>query len=1249
MGTGFIIRIRIRGWVARNTFWARVCWLPVLLTLLRLDAAGGWIEEPGLRRAPLADPGTNAVGFVALPPEDTGITFTNRLAENRALTNQIYLNGSGVAAGDVDGDGRADLYFCGLDSDNRLYLNRGGWRFEDATAAAGVACPHQASTGAALADLDGDGDLDLLVNAVDRGTRLFLNDGHARFREVTEASGLGGPAGSMSLALADVDGDGDLDLYVVNYRITTMRDEPEKRFRVGVTNGLYQLLAVDDRPVSTPGVLGRFTVDPVSGVTENGEPDALFLNDGGARFTRVDWTGGAFLDEAGRPAAAPYDWGLSAMFHDVNRDGAPDLYVCNDFQSPDRFWINDGRGHFRAQPRSAIRQTSLFSMGVDFADVDRDGFVDVFVADMLSREHVRRQVQIMNPSSGRPLEDRPQYSRNTLLRNRGDGTFAEIARLAGVEASEWSWCPVFLDADLDGFEDLLITTGHGRDAQNADVAALLGDTRRQQRRPFSERLQLRRQFPVLHTPNVAFRNRGDLTFEDVGPAWGFDSTRISQGMALADLDGDGDLDVAVNCLNDGPLIYRNNVAAPRLGVRLRGRPPNTRGIGARMSVTAPGLPRQEQEMISGGRYLSSDEALRTFAAGSPTHRLTLEVVWRNGSRSTFRDLPANQIVEVEEAAASPPPPSPTAASSGPWFADLSAQLRHQHVDEPFDDFARQSLLPRSLSQLGPGITWFDVDADGWDDLIVGTGRGGRLAVFRNDTRGGFVSQRSAWPQEPAEEDLTTILGWRPSPESGVLLLGMANDESGRNPGAGLRQIHLKTGSLEDLPAVDGGSVGPLALGDVDGDGSPELFVGGRVVPGRYPLAPESAMLRSRSGRFERDRALSASLSGAGMVSAAVFSDLAGEGRCALVLACEWGPLRIFKSTQGILSPWDPPIEFPAAPGSRSMPLSQLTGGWNSVTAGDFDNDGRLDLVAGNWGRNTSQQRYLSSPLQIHFGEATPGGALEIIEAHWDAGRGGVVPERDWGRLSAAFPVLRDRYASFTAFSKASLAEILAAGLPPMQQATARTLDSMIFLNRGDHFEARVLPLEVQLSPAFGLVVGDWDGDGNEDLFVAQNNYGVSSAESRHDAGLGVWLRGDGRGGWAAVSAQESGIRIEGEGRGAAAGDFDQDGRLDLAVGQNRGSTLLYRNLRGVPGLRVRFTGNPRNPQAIGARIRSVHRDGRLGPVHEVHAGAGYWSQDSTGVLLGQADTIVAVEIIWPGGRTQRIEVSTGSSELVANE
>ncbi|MBL9129220.1 MAG: VCBS repeat-containing protein, partial [Verrucomicrobiales bacterium] len=414
--------------------------LVLVPTLAGVAANLSWETRPGHRRAAASpataapSPGERRVGFTSLGPSSTGVLFTNRLADERSLTNQIYLNGSGVAAGDVDGDGLCDLYFCGLDGDNALYRNLGGWRFEDTTARAGVACAGLASTGAALVDLDGDGALDLLVNAIGAGTRLFLGDGKGRFRDATVGSGLEARTGSASFAIGDVDGDGRLDVYVVNYRSDTMRDMPGIAFTVGVTNGVRRLLTVDGRPADGPEWAGRFTFGPANGILENGEPDALFRNLGGGRFERVPWGSAAFVDERGQPVPAPFDWGLSAMFRDLDGDRAPDLYVCNDFQSPDRIWLNDGRGTFRAAPASMFRQTSLFSMGVDFADIDRDGHDDVFVADMLSREHARRQVQVMNTTAARQSrqsnEARPQYSRNTLFRNRGAGSFAEIAQLA---------------------------------------------------------------------------------------------------------------------------------------------------------------------------------------------------------------------------------------------------------------------------------------------------------------------------------------------------------------------------------------------------------------------------------------------------------------------------------------------------------------------------------------------------------------------------------------------------------------------------------------------------------------------------------------------------------------------------------------------------------------------------------------------------------------------------------------------------
>ena len=1231
----------------------------VLLLMFGLGADAGFGAEPegvaGFRRVALSVPKPGKVGFTALPASATHIDFTNLLAGSGAFTNQILLNGSGVAAGDVDGDGWCDLYFCNLAGSNALYRNLGQWRFTNITGQAGVACPAQNSTGAAFADVDGDADLDLFVASIGHGVRLFLNDGRGHFTEATAGAGLASNAGSMTVALADVDSDGDLDLYVANYRSETFQDHPGMAFRVSTSTGRPVITEIEGQPVSSPDLAKRYFVGEGNRILENGEADVLYLNDGHGKFTPVSWAGGAFADEDGRALEAPpLDWSLAAMFRDLNGDGAPDLYVCGDTYSPDRIWINDGRGRFRALPRLAMRETSYSSMGVDFADINRDGFDDFFVTDMLAREHTNRQTQIFMrrlPAAPGVLENRPDYQRNTLFLNRGDGTFAEIAQFAGLEATDWTWCPVFLDVDLDGYEDLLITSGQEWNLLHADTRVRIDTIRRQRRLSREEFYELRGLYGRFDSPNYAFRNRGDLTFADESAAWGFDSRQISQGICLADLDNDGDLDVAINCLRQPALIYRNNADAPRVAVRLRGRPGNIRGIGATIKVLGGPVP-QSQQIIAGGRYASGDDTMRVFAAGSESNRLTIETVWRRGATSLITEALPNSIYEINEPASAadarePRIPKSATPEAGPWFKDVTGQLGHAHHEEAFDDFARQPMLTKRLSQFGPGVSWFDFDGDGRDDLMVGTGRGGILGLYQNLGDGRFKQFVTAPLLGPPPDDQASILGWSSVAGGNALLILQSTYKTGGTNAVLSDQLEGPTLRLrEGLPSWEA-SPGPAALADVDGDGDLDLFVGGRVEPGRYPAPCSSRLFTNVRGRFVFDEANSRVLRQVGLVNGAVFSDLDGDGAPDLVLACEWGPLRLFRNDHGRLQLWNPKLSFgDSRPAVNPQPstLSQLTGWWQGVTAGDFDGDGQMDLVAANWGRNGRHQRYATPPIEVVFGDVNEDGVIEYLEGYRDPGLQKLMPWLRRERVAATLPFAQEHLQSYEQYSVAGVEDLFRDFLPRLSRLQANAFDTCIFLNRGDHFEVRALPGEAQFAPAFGVTVGDFDGDGAEDLFLNQNFFAVDTETSRYDAGRGLWLRGDGHGRFMAIAGQTSGVTIFGEGRGAALCDYDGDGRVDLVAAQNGAPTRLFHNERARPGLRIRLVGPPDNPAAIGATLRLIFGQ-RAGSAREIHLGSGYLSQDSAVQVLATPETPTHLRVRWPGGKESTVPFTAGTREM----
>ncbi len=936
---------------------------------------------------------------------------------------------------------------------------------------------------------------------------------------------------------------------------------------------------------------------------------------------------------------------------DLNGDGAPDIYVCNDFNySPDQIWINDGTGRFRSLPRLAMREMTWSAMSVDFADINRDGALDFIVVDMLSRDHTRRQTQRMN---FRPeammlpfgtFDNRPEYMRNTLFLNRGDNTYAEIAQLSGLEASEWTWSAVFLDVDLDGYEDLLLANGSGHDILDSDVGLRLREMDRAGRS--NRQTKVLSMFPPLRTANLAFRNRGDLTFEETGRRWGFDLAEISNAMALGDLDNDGDLDVVLNNLNARATLYRNNGTAPRVAVRLRGPTGNIQGIGAQIEVVG-GPVRQSQEMTCSGRYLSCDQAMKVFATGSISNSLQIKVTWRNGAQTTVRDAQPNRIYEVDPPADGPPlartdartqPDAPVSSPRVPTlFEDVSHLLNHSHHDEPFDDYGRQPLLPRKLSQLGPGITWFDVNQDGFDDLILGSGRGGRLAVLENQGGQGFRPSNAPVLATPMTRDQTTVLGWKKDMPSIVLLAGSANYEDGFPGGPCVRQFAMNTPKIDDTLPGQPSSTGPMALGDYDGDGDLDLFVGGRVIAGQYPLAASSLVFRNDAGSFVLDKECASALAHVGLVSAAVFTDLNNDGIPELVLACEWGPIRVFRHEQGGL------VEA-----TERWGLTQTKGWWNGITAGDFDDDGRMDLAASNWGRNTKYEGKRHDGLRLYYGDLTGSGRIETLEAYVDHPLDKVVPWRSFEVVSAALPFIRENYTSFRAFGTASISELLGTRSTKAQQLEVTLLDSIVLLNRGDHFELLALPGEAQWAPAFGIAAADLDGDGREDLFLSQNFFPVELETSRYDAGRGLLLRGLGSGQFQPVRGQESGIKIYGDQRGCAVADYDRDGRIDLAVGQHANATCLLHNVAAKPGLRVRLHGPPGNPDGVGAVVRLKFGD-RLGPAHEIHAGSGYWSQDSSTIILATPMDPTQIVVRWPGGRSTVSEIPNGARAIEVND
>lgn len=1197
-----------------------------------------WHEEEGYRWRSVEPGFWGESGFARLDSSTTGIAFENRLTNEEIDDNQHYMNGSGVAAGDVNGDGWTDLYFARLHGPNRLYVNQGGFGFRDRTKEAGLAHEGVYSTGVAFADLDGDDDLDLLVGSMSSGITTYLNDGSGQFSKQAGAP-LEPNKGNMTLALADVDGDGDLDLYVANYKEKPVKDlypndslTWEKTIRTVQVNGKPQhdLISPFDehyRIIEREG-------NPDTR-RETGEADALYLNEGTGSFEEVQRSEAHFLGPDGDPEGLSHDWGLNASFQDINRDGRPDLYVNNDFWTPDRVWMNQGDAVFKAIDSLAIRNGSYSSMTVDFSDINRDGHLDFFVTEMLSPVHSRRLRQFSpdDPFPQNRMGSRPQYNRNSLYVNRGDGTFAEVSYFSGVEATEWSWATRFLDVNLDGFDDLLVNTGFSYDFQDLDSQRRIG--RRMSRAVGDDRFLT--EYPRLQLSNKSFENAGNLEFSRRDEVWGFAVEKdVSHGLATGDFDRDGDLDLALSRLNDSALLLENETTARRIAVRLSGNAPNTRAVGARaaLSGTSDGHAPQQQEVTAGGDYLSSSAPTLVFAVEDGTQDYTLNVTWPDGTTSSIDSVQANRIYEIEQPASASGDTTSDVSSAAPEpvFADVSGRIDHRHHESEYDDFRIQPLLPLKLSQQGPGISWIDYDGDGDEDLFVASGRGGELAVYENDGTSHFA-RRSLGPlTDTTMADQTAVVGWRTEDRT-HLLVGNANYEAGNPKAPSAYQYLIEDEAASEIERIPGtlSTTGPLAMADYDGDGDLDLFVGGRFVPAQYPRDATSRLFKNGEDGFTVDRANERILNETGLVTGAVFTDYDGDGDFDLLLSRAWDSLRLLENRDG---------NFQDV--TKQVGLAQYTGWWNGVTTGDFDGDGRPDIVATNWGQNSPYQLDTDRPLKMYYRDFNRDRRVEIIEAYYEPAQDAYVPRRQRSAFESTPVPLTSSANSHASYARSSLRELL--GRNPdatLSSKEINTLAHTLFLNREDGFSPRPLPQAAQLSAAFHAGVADYNADGHEDLFLSQNFFEVRPQTPRLDGGRGLLLRGNGEGEFRAVPGQVSGITVYGEQRGAAFADFNGDARIDLAVTQNGAATRLFENRHSSPGIKIRLVGPRQNRLAIGASIRLVYKDGSKGPRRAVHAGSGYWSQRSAAQILGPSETPDHIRVTWPDGRVDTIPVASG--------
>lgn len=1192
----------------------------------------------GLESRPLAPPSVSESSttlFEILPASRTGIDVRHEFPPQAPFVLlQDQGAGAGLCAGDYDGDGWPDLFLANYNQGNRLYRNLGNWRFEDATSKAGVAGAGRWCGGAVFADVDNDGDLDLYVAVFNAPSLLFLNQGDGTFAERARAARLDYSGASVMMAFADYDLDGQLDGYLVTHRLAVGPNSRLPRSsREAFDRGILQSSSPGKLMVLPPYRELFALLDKAPDRMElaiAGQRDRLFHNAGGGVF--ADVTEGAGIQGN--------DIGLAAVWWDYNDDGLPDLYVSNDYRGPDRLYRNQGGGRFTEVTTLALPHVPWSSMGSDTADINNDGRIDCLATEMAGSSRVRRAM-----ISGDMEKDRwfletsnpRQYQRNALYLGTGTWRVFEVASLAGLESTDWTWSPKFADLDNDGWVDLFIANGMSRDFINADLLP-----RMKQRDSLGWR-----NTPMLREENMAFQNLGNLTFRRVGREWGLDQVSASFCATLADFDRDGDLDLIVMQLGEPLLCYRNNGSSgARVLIRLQGHASHSWGTGATVRLSGPwGVQTRPVTLTSG--FMSANEPLIHFGLGTVTNIPLLTVHWPSGIRQSFTNLAAGHFYTVREPAQSPAAEIPRPPQS-PWFRQGTPLNAARHQEKEYNDFLREPLLPWKLSRLGPGLAVGDVDGDEDEDLFLGGAAGQSGGLWLRDGKRFLLHQQSCFDSDQQSEDLGAVFfDLEGDGDLDLYVVSGGVECEPNDPVLGDR-VYLNDGQgrFTKAPASvlptdrDSGSV--AAAGDFDRDGDLDLFIGGRSVPGRYLTTPNSRLWRNSGGRLEdATDTVAPQLRQSGLVTSALWSDVDDDGWLDLLVTQDWGPVRLYSNRAGQL------VE-----NSREAGLHGRSGWWNGIAGRDLDGDGDIDYVVTNLGLNTRYRASPSQPVAAFYGDFDGRGANHLIEAEVEDGQ--LYPLRARSTLCAVTPFLGEKFPTSQSFATATLSDLYGSErLQAALRVEVNCVESGVLRNDGrGRFSFLPLPRLAQIAPAFGVVIEDFDADGRPDLFLAHNFAGPQPETGRLAGGGSLLLRGRGDGTFDPIWPDASGILVPGDAKCAAALDFNDDDAPDILIGVNDGEWVALQNAGTAPNRRllVRLRGRGANSTAAGARVSLTRNDG-VRQCTEVYAGGAYLAQGSPRIHFarGVSDTEDQLEVRWPDGRSQTVSVSPGERSVLVTE